>query len=138
MLFINLILIGTAISIFYALLSYIFKIRLTIFLIFLLTGIGNVIYLRWIDDNHIIFSIIVGLLAEYISVHITYTLYAILEEKLFKKYDLERPLCFMPQKCKKCGSTRLGENTMVTGQEWDNITITHYCNKCGDYWTEEC
>lgn len=137
MIFINLILIGLGISICYALISYIFKIRLTIFLIFLLIAIGNVIYLRCFEVNNIIFAIIVGLLAEWISLQITFVFYEILEKKIFKRYDLERPICFMPEKCKECGSTRLGEHTMVTGKDWDNCTTTHYCNKCGHTWTEE-
>ena len=137
MLFINLILIGIVISLCYTILSYIFKIRLSIILIMILIGIGNVIYLRWIDDYHIIFSIVVGLFAEYISAISFMTLYAILEKNVLEKFDWERPLCIATERCERCGSTRMGKNYTVSGSEWDNLTITHYCNKCGHYWIEE-
>lgn len=137
MIFINLILVGIGITICFSILSYIFKIDLSIIIIMILIGIGNIIYLRCIDDYHIIFSIIVGLVAEYISAMSFMTLYAIFEEKVIEEFDWEKPLCLATERCKMCGSTRMGKNTSVSGRDWDNITITHYCNKCGYSWEEE-
>lgn len=137
MLFINLILTGIVVSLCYTILSYIFKIRLWIIFIMILTGIGNVIYLRWIDDNHIIFSIVVGLFAQYFSMNIFLTIYEIIKKNVLEKYDWERPLCIETERCKICGSTRIWKSHIVSGSDWDNLTITHHCNKCGHYWIKE-
>lgn len=138
MIFIYLILVGIGITICFSILSYIFKIDISIILIMILIGIGNIIYLRCVDDYHIIFAIVVGLVAEYISAISFMTLYAIFEKKVLEGFDLEKPLCIATERCKMCGSTRMYKNTSVSGSDWDNITITHYCNKCGHTWIEEC
>ena len=76
------------------------SIDISIILITILIGIGNIIYLRCVDDYHIIFVIVVGLVAEYISAISFMTLYAIFEKKVLEEFDLEKPLCIATERCK--------------------------------------
>ena len=135
MFFINLILIGLAICLGYTILSYIFKIRLTIFAIMVMICIGNVIYLRWGGGGiqHIIPAIIVGLAAGGIACFGFGILYYMFEDKVLEDLDWERPLCFGPERCSRCGSTRIGKS-IYFGSSYDHITEDHFCRKCGHYW----
>ncbi len=135
MFFVNLILVGAVICLGYTILSYIFKIRLSIFFIMILIGIGNVIYLRWGGGGiqHIIPATIIGMVAGGISGFGYGVLYFMFEDKVLKELDWERPLCFGPEQCKRCGSTRIGESSYF-GSSYDHLTIEHYCKKCGHSW----
>lgn len=133
--FINLIIVGLSLCLGYTTLSYIFKIRFNIFFIIVLICIGDIIYLRWGGGfiRHIIPAIVVGGVASGISGGVFMLLYFYIEDKVLKELDWERPLCFDPERCPRCGSTRIVKH-IYPGSSYDEITEDHSCNKCGHYW----
>lgn len=136
MFFIYLILIDIAISFGYIVLSYVFRIRMNFLFIAILICIGNGIYLRWGGGGiqHIIPAFIIGSVAGGIENFGFCVLYFAVEDKLLNRFDLERPLCFMPERCPRCGSTRIRKHIYYRGKSYDHVIEDHSCNKCGYYW----
>lgn len=133
--FINLIIVGLALCLVYTILSYIFKIHFDILFVIVLICIGNIIYLRWCGGGieHIIPAIVIGGVAGGISGFAFMMFYFIIEDNVLKELDWERPLCFGPEQCPRCGSTRIGKH-IYPGSSYDEIIEDHSCHKCGYYW----
>ena len=133
--FVNLVIVGLVICFGYTLLSYIFKIRFDILFIVVLICIGDIIYLRWGGGGiqHFIPALIAGGVAGGISGFAYLMFYYFIEDKVLKEFDLERPLCLGPERCPRCGSTRIIKH-IYPGSSYDEIIEDHSCNKCGYYW----